>query len=180
MINNESTFSIFRIGPYIAKLISLMDNNNYTLKIADYHAVLWDWDGKHPSHVGSIDESCFILTTSSESHPCYTENICLSHKFTNPRDDNDICLGLINYNHRDYQNITDGKITFYDYENDKTRLVSVPYTDTVYSFIDYLILFKVNNKIDNLSSESIGLLLNDFIKENHLINEDKRLLRKQV
>ena len=180
MINNDSTFSIFKIGPKIAELISLLDKETYYFKIANYHAVLWDWDGKHPSYVGSIDESCFILTTSKEKHPTYSDNICLSYKFNNPRDDNDICLGLNNYNHNDYQNIIDGKITFYDYENDQERLINIPYIDTIYSFIDYLISFKINNNMDDLSSETIGILLNDFIKENHLIKEDKRILRKQV
>ena len=137
MINNDSTFSIFKIGPKIAELISLLDKETYYFKIANYHAVLWDWDGKHPSYVGSIDESCFILTTSKEKHPTYSDNICLSYKFNNPRDDNDICLGLNNYNHNDYQNIIDGKITFYDYENDQERLINIPYIDTIYSFIDY-------------------------------------------
>ena len=180
MINNDSTFSIFIIGPYLAKLISLMDNSIYTLKLANYHAVLWDWDEKYPSYVGSIDESCFILTTSNEKHPTYSDNICLSYKFNNPRDDNDICLGLINYNHSNYQNIVDGKITFYNYENGQQRLINMPYIDTIYSFIDYIISFKIENKLDDLSSETIGLLLNDFFKENHLIKEDRKILRKQV
>ena len=175
-MNND--FSIFKIGPSLAKLLSILDKKKYQFKIADYHAVLWDWDGKNPSHVGKIDESCYVLTTDTDTHPTYAENICISYDFNNPREDNDILLGLNNYKHpyKDYLNIIDGRIIFYDEEKE---LIDFPYKDTIYAFIDSLISFKEYNN-NELSSQDINMILESFIKENNLTKGYQKILKKDV
>ncbi len=180
MENNISTFSVFRIGPALAMLLSKLDKSQYVFKTADYHAVLWDWDGKNPSYVGCIDESCFVLTTSKSAHPCYAENICLSHVFDSPRDDGDICLGFNNYSYRNHQNIVDGKISFYEYEDEsKKRIISFPYADLVYGFIDELINYKLSNQLTEPTSDTIFKILDSYLKNNDLEEHKSRLLIKK-
>ena len=153
MEENISTLNVFRIGPRLAELLSILENKKFYCKIADYHAVVWEWSGSYAYHIGSINESCFILTSEKELHPTYAENICTSYDFNSPREDDSVCLGLIGYDHEKYQNITDGKITFYN--DEKERLVKLPYEDIMYGYIDSVITY-LDNKKDSISSIEPG------------------------
>ena len=165
-MENDSTFSIYRIGPRFAEILSFLENEKFTCSIANYHAVIWEWRENYSYHIGSINESCFVLTTEKKPHPTYAENICTSYEFNSPREDNTICLGMNNYNHeyKDYPNIENGKITFYDYSNnEKNRLIKLPYEDIMYGYVDLLIDYIKVNDSEELSYKEYRDILREYM-----------------
>ena len=159
-IFNDSTFDIYRVGPSIARIVSILEEKNYVFKLADYHAVLWDWNEMYVCSEGSINETGYVLSREKEKHPTFAENICLSYTFDSPTDDDTICIGLNHFKHpyKNYPEIVDGKITFYNNANE--RQLDIIHQDAVYAFIDYLIEYKKTNNKDLKESEIANLLKN--------------------
>ena len=179
---NNSVFNINVIGNALARLLSVLNNDSFFLKKADYNAIVWDWNEQYPEHIDDMNERCYILTSDRNNHPVFGENICLSYKFPEARDDDSVCVGMINHDHkyRNYQNITDDKIAFYDYPyNWKKRLVSLPHEDIMYHFIDYLICYRETNNLDEIDSTLVGMLLEDYINK-YILKDQSRILKKEV
>ncbi len=182
-MENDSTFNIYKIGPRLAELQTLIERKKYFCKVADYNAVVWDWNEQYPWHIDTIEQSCFVLTTDKSIRPMFGDNICLSYYFDSPRDDDSACIGIIDYNHeyKNYPNITDGKITFYDYsDNCKDRLVKLPNEDLMYGYIDYVIDYmNLNDEVD-LNILQLKDLLQEYAKTKELDNPLKLKRKKDV
>ena len=164
-MENNSTFNIYKIGPRLAELKTLIEKERYFCKVSDYNAIVWDWNEQYPSYIDTIEGSCILLTNDKSLHPMYGENICLSYTFPNPEETKTMCIGMIDYEHpyKDYPKITDGTVTFYDYkDNDKKRLVRLPNEDLMYGYIDYVISYMKETEEEDLDVFELKNLLNEY------------------
>ena len=183
VITNDSTFSVNKIGLMLAELLSILENRNYSFKEAEYNAIVWDWNEQYPEHIDDLNESCYVLTTDTDDRPVFGENICLSNRFSKNREGSSVCIGMIDYDHkyRDYQNIVDDQITFYDYtNNEKDRLIRLPHEDIMYGYIDSLISYlKISEECD-LDLITYKTILNDYVDKSGLRNVMKLQREKNV
>ena len=171
---NPSVFDIFRIGPCLAQLLSRIEGVPFSFKIANYEAILWDWNEQYPEYVDSITGDAYILTTSLQMHPTFEEKICTECRYDSTREDKAVCLGLHKKQNNYHQNIVDGKITFYDYSSgSKQPLIALPHAELLYGFIDFLIDYKEKNNQADLFGNTMESLLNLYADERQLPLPDK-------
>lgn len=95
-VNNISSFNIFSIGPALADLLTIITGNKFVFKIADYRALLWEWNEQYPEYVGILTGDGYILTTDQKKHPSFEEKICVEYRYEEKREDQAVCLGLHN------------------------------------------------------------------------------------
>ena len=162
-----ATFNIVNIGPYLAKILTNLTGEEFVFKKINYEAVVWDWNERIPEFIGEASALCYALVSSKIEDPLYRDNICLSNK-NHINDSKDmICLGTIDYDSINHQNIINDMLSFYRMEfSQKIKLLAInkDYSDYIYLFIDSLIKYKIEHSLTELSIEDIETIYQEIIK----------------
>lgn len=181
---NYSCFYVYNIGPALAKLISAMEETNYTYQTINYEGNK-TYQGHYDYETVPYKGICYVIS----NHDFLNDNgRILEKEFIGDfcRNKDTICLATegfelprIVFNEKVYSipssKSHDVLVDFYDNQNNQLLLFEHhPY---IYEFIDSVIDKKHELKRGYLTNEEYDFLITEFVKEKGLslkrVNDDK-------
>lgn len=160
LIEKYGTFNTEQIGNAVVKLLNELENCNYKLDFVNIKSVR-----KTPeSYNENIDKAYIITDKSSTKKNYYIPFVFYDFYVKELEKQGVILFDVSNFIARNKEE----KIRFYD--DNKNRLKEFKY-DLIYKFIDSLINYRYENKLDEISEDEINFVLNNYIKENKQVSK---------
>lgn len=177
VISDNSNFDCDLIGNVISKLISIIEKEPYKYYNAKYYINGVEYD---PMYSGSYDlNTVYLINKEKKVSTVYEDNRQDRMKLIPFYEkDDDIILLFRSKDKRYYHDEEKTEIKFYD--ADQTN-VDVKRFSYVIDFINYVIEYRIENNVNDITSEELEKLVDEFIdryiKEK---GESKKLINKKI
>ena len=157
-IFSASCFNVDDIGYVLAELVSKVEKQSYSYYTANYHGVCKYYEEGYGYDTAFYNNKVYLINKKDEITYKYDEEYLSEVGPTILKDNPDIIILSNTY-------LDDKKIRFYDGFIEKSKLVNVKKYDYIYDFINYLISYKIEHNLDDLSMEELFDLEDVFLNE---------------
>ncbi len=158
-IHDASRFNINDIGFVLEQLISQIEKESYSYYKAKYTGICKFYEEGYGYDSNAFLYDVYLINKSEKQRKAYKEEyISEMGPMLFKNDDNLIVLSV--------RSLPDENVYFYDKYANKNMKVDVKNYDYVYDFIDYVIEYKIVNRVQCLDRNKLLELLQNYLKNN--------------
>lgn len=159
VISDNSNFECDLIGNVLSKLISIIEKKPYRYYNAKYYIKGTEYN---PMYSGSYElNTVYLINKEEKVCESYDDNRQDRIKLTPFYEkDDDIILLFRTRDKRYYHDEEKNEVKFYDADQTKVDVKKFSY---VIDFINNVIEYKINNNVNNITSEELERLLGEFV-----------------
>lgn len=158
-LSKASEFDYNLIAPFIAKLISIIEEENYKCYTADYFLTIKYQDAFNPT--SNLNETLYLITKEEDVAHEYNDEYSWSNGIPFYNKNCNMIL-LKSEDKRGFLN-EPGKIKFYN--NSFYEVVNFKRFTYVYDFINLVIEYKIENDLPNIGEIKLEELLDEFLSD---------------